>query len=260
MKTLIYQVYVGPRKSLYDHCTQSVKRYADRIGADYVCQTQPILKIRPNPFTSNRSREAVERLGYLPIYEKENAFDYFDRGYDRIAIIDSDVYVRESAPSIFDELDVGEAFGAVVEREMPITPQYEAKILNYSIMQYHELATKIDFKPDQRFGYEFMNMGIMLMDKSIVPFFEGKKAKEWIEQPAFQDFVDGKGNWKWSTDQTLLNSWIRAKKIPTKKLNWKWNGLFTANTRIKECHFVHFFLKDKLPMKGENIEELMKQI
>jgi len=36
--------------------------------------------------------------------------------------------------------------------------------------------------------------------------------------------------------------------------------LFTANERIKECNFVHFFLKDKLPNRGENVEELMKYV
>ena len=265
MKTLIYQVYVGQPSALYDHCTQSVKAYAERIGADYHCQTQPILRIKPNPFTSNRSKEAVERLGYLPIYEKENAFDYLDR-YDRIAIIDSDVFVRESAPTIFDQLGDGAAIGAVVEQEMPITEAYTGKIRNYSVMQYHELASRVPraqgmpFVSTPQYGYEFMNMGVMLIDKSIVPHFKGLNARDWISQPMFQDFVDGKGNWKWSTDQTLLNSWIRCAKVPFTKMNWKWNGLYSANTKIKECHFVHFFLKDKLPAKGENVEALMRTI
>ena len=43
-------------------------------------------------------------------------------------------------------------------------------------------------------------------------------------------------------------------------LDWRFNGLYTANTKIRECHFVHFFLKDKLPERGENVEQLMKDI
>ena len=43
-------------------------------------------------------------------------------------------------------------------------------------------------------------------------------------------------------------------------LDWKWNGLFSVNTQIKECNFIHFFLKDNLPNHGENVEELMKAI
>ena len=72
MKRLIYQVYTGKRSALYDHCTQSVKEYADRIGSEYIIQREPILRIAPDIFTTNRSRESYEKYGgFLPIYEKE---------------------------------------------------------------------------------------------------------------------------------------------------------------------------------------------
>ena len=45
-----------------------------------------------------------------------------------------------------------------------------------------------------------------------------------------------------------------------KHLDWKWNGLYTANTKINECNFIHFFLKDLLPNKGENVKQLMEDI
>ena len=78
MKTLIYQVYTGKRKNLYDFCTASVKAYSKRINADYICQRHPILMIRPDPFNTNRSNESYMKYGgFLPIYEKENAFAYF---------------------------------------------------------------------------------------------------------------------------------------------------------------------------------------
>ena len=76
MKRLIYQVYVGKKSKLYDHCTASVKAYAKQIGADYECQRTPILMIKPDVFNTNRSKESYEKYGgYLPIYEKENAFN-----------------------------------------------------------------------------------------------------------------------------------------------------------------------------------------
>ena len=139
MKKLIYQVYVGKKSRLYNYCTKSVKIYADKIGADYICQTEPILRIKPDIFTTNRSRESYEKYGgYLPIYEKENAFKYFDQ-YDQIAIIDADVYIRSSAPDFFKELETDYDFGAVVEKDMPINQTYYQKILNYSHMQYGSL-------------------------------------------------------------------------------------------------------------------------
>ena len=104
MKRLIYQVYVGKRSRLYDHCTESVKNYCKEHGIGHVVQRTPALFIKPNVFRTNRSRESYEKYGgYLPIYEKENAFAYF-KDYDQIAIIDADVYIRPVAPDCFDEL------------------------------------------------------------------------------------------------------------------------------------------------------------
>ena len=47
-----------------------------------------------------------------------------------------------------------------------------------------------------------------------------------------------------------------------KELSWKWNALFTAipDDKIKEAYFVHFFLKDKLPNAGEDVNQLMEKV
>ena len=193
----------------------------------------------------------------MPIYEKENAFGYFDK-YDQIAIVDADIYIRGSAPDIFEHLEPEFDFGAVVEAEMPIEPWYVQKIANYSRMQYGNL--KINWPYNDKTGFPFMNMGLMIMNKSFAKYLKGQTPKQFIERAEFKPFVDGLGTWKWSTDQTLLNYWIRKEKMNIKAMDWKWNGLFTANSRIKECHFVHFFLRDKLPNRGENVKQLMEII
>ena len=258
MKRLIYQVSVGKPSNLYKHCIQSVAEYCAKHGIEHYVLDKPKLRINPNPFTSNRS-EGASRLGYLPIFEKENAFDLLPE-YDQIAVIDSDIYIRPDAPNIFDDFGTDHPFGAVCEREMPINKQYIAKILNYSRMQYHGIHGKkgLDFKPN-KFGYEFYNMGMMLMNQSFYDYVK-MPAKEWLDQIEFQPFIDGLGAWKWSTDQTLLNYFMKSRKVPVKHMNWKWNGLYSANKKISECHFVHFFLKDLLPERGENVEQLMEQI
>ena len=258
MKQLIYQVYPGKPSKLYDWCTESVEAYAKNIGAEYICQRHPILKIKPDVFQTNRSKESYEKYGgFLPIYEKENAFGYFDR-FDQVAIIDADVYIRSSATSIFDDLPIQYDFGAVVERDMPLSKAYVNKIVNYSRMQYKPL-TKIDWKWNER-GGEFMNMGIMVMNKSFAKYLKGQTPQEFLQRSEFQRFINGDGAWKWSTDQTLLNWFIRKEKMNIKNMDWKWNGLFSANEKISECNFVHFFLKDKLPNKGENVKGLIEQI
>ena len=258
MKRLIYQVYVGKRSKLYDHCVESVKQYCKRYGIDHEVQRSPILMIKPDVFATNRSKESYEKHGgYLPIYEKENAFAYL-KSYDQVAIIDADVWIRDNTPNVFDDLPKEYDFGGVVERDMPLTPEYVQKIVNYSRMQYSNIKS-VDWKWNDK-GGEFMNMGIMIMNQSIQKYLNGETPLQFIRRPEFKPFVDGLGAWKWSTDQTLLNTWVKESKMSVKNMDWKWNGLFTANTQIKQCNFVHFFLKDKLPMRGEDVKTLRKLV
>jgi len=255
---MIYQVYVGKPSKLYDRCVNSVSEYCERHGIDHIVQRTPILKIKPDVFATNRSKESYEKHGgFLPIYEKENAFDYFDR-YDQIAIVDADIWIRPGSPNIFDSVDPSVDFAGVIERDMPIQPWYAQKIDNYSRMQYQSLHGKVDFNPGKH-GFEFYNMGLMVMNKSIYKYIN-QPAKDFITRPEFKDFVDGQGPWKWSTDQTLLNYWVRKEKMKQQHLNWKWNALYTAVKDPASAYFVHFFLKDKLPNAGENVDQLMKDV
>ena len=252
-------MYVGKKSKLYDHCTNSVKTYAKRIGADYEVQRSPILMIKPDVFMTNRSKESYEKHGgFLPIYEKENAFAYL-KSYDQVAIIDADVYIREDAPSIFEDLTDDYDFGAVLERDMPITSQYKQKIANYSKMQYGMSSLTNLFNWNDQ-GANFYNMGIIVLNKSFNNYLDGQTPMQFLRQARFKAFIDGMGSWKWSTDQTLLNVFVKEEKVRVKNMDWRWNGLYTVNTKIKECYFIHFFLKDKLPAAGENVEELMKNV
>ena len=263
MKRLIYQVCLGEQinSKLYKTCIESVAQYCEKHGIEHRIERTAKMRIAPDPFSGQRSENSWKKHGgFLPIYEKENAFDFIDE-FDQIAIVDADIYIREDAPNIFDDFGTEDAWGSVVEREMPLTPQYTKKIFGYSSMQYHGLQTQgIDFKPDKK-GYEFFNMGLILINSSkFKPFLMGQTAKQFLNRSEFKDFIDGVGAWKWSTDQTLLNYFLKKYRVPTKHLDWKWNGLYTANTEIEKCHFVHFFLKDKLPNRGENVEELRKVV
>ena len=119
MKKLIFQVSVGRPSTLYTTCINSVAEYCKKYSIDHIVLTDPKLKIRPDMERTGRSKEAVEKLGYMPIYEKENAFEYFDR-YDQVAIVDSDIYIKPNAPDIFLDLPLEFDFGGVAERELPL--------------------------------------------------------------------------------------------------------------------------------------------
>ena len=144
MKRMIYQVAVGAQSKLYLHCIESVRQYCAKYGIEHIVQNDPILKIRPDMAVTGRSKEAVERLGYMPIYEKENAFTHLHK-YDQVAIVDSDIYIRPTAPNIFEDLTNEYAFGAVAERELPCAKKYKSKIRKYSKAAFENL-TDVDWK------------------------------------------------------------------------------------------------------------------
>ena len=256
MKTLIYQVAVGEVPSFYETCIASVQSYAARIGADHKVLREPVLKIRP--LASKRSENAL-RLGFLPIFEKEVAFSYLNQ-YDKIAIIDSDIYIRDNAPNIFEAL--GDAtFGAVVEREMPLTPEYINKIMKYSGGQYSTL-TDVNWNWSKTHGAEFYNMGLMVFSNKLAEYLNGQTPEQFIRRKEFERFVNGEGNWKWSTDQTLLNYWVRKSGMKRTNLDWKWNALFKGveDKRLPESYFIHFFLSSKLPKGGAEIPQIVADL
>lgn len=256
MKTLIYQVKVSQAPAFYDTCIASVKEYCSKYDIDHIVQTEPLLKIT----SSHPQRKgAMDRHGFLPIFEKENAFNYLDQ-YDKICIVDSDIYIRDSAPNIFDEIDMDIAFAGVRECDMPLTPQYYHKITGFSRNQYKDFPHIMKY--DGKYGVPFYNMGLMLFTSKLAEYLNGETPEQFIKRPEFRRFVDGHGHHRWSTDQTLLNYWIKTENIPCKNLVWKWNTLFKGvrDEVLPEAYFIHFFLSAKLPKGGAEIPKIVKDL
>lgn len=237
---LIYQVAVGPTPPFYETCIASVARYCQRHNYAHIVEREP--KLRIAPLKSARSVNAL-RLGYLPIYEKQNAFAYLHE-YDHVAVIDADVYARATAPPLFAELGDA-AFGAVLERDMPLTPAYREKVRKHSEGQFRSL-TDVDWRWTKD-GAEYANMGVMVLGKRLLDYLDGQTPTEFLRRSEFERFINGEGHWKWSTDQTLLNWWLKAAQVPVRWLDWRWNGLYGACEGIGAAHFVHLFLSAKQP-------------
>ncbi len=252
---MIYQVAVGPTRPLYESCLASVARYCEKYHINHHVQRQPILKIVP--VDSHRSEGAL-RLGYLPIFEKENAFDYLD-DYDAICVIDSDIYIRDHAPCIFHSIqDV--AFAGVLERDIPAIPRHISKLKKYSQAQYGSLRQQAQFDWNDR-GADFFNMGLMMLKPSLRAYIGQRSAREFLQQHDFQRFVNGEGAWRWSTDQTLLNYWIKRDRIPTQHLDWRYNALYGAvdPDMIHQAWFVHFFLAEH-NVATRSVEDIIQEL
>lgn len=258
MKNLIYQVKVGPNPpAFYDICIKSVAEYCKKYNIEHIVETEAKLKIRP--LNSQRSVEAVERLGYLPIFEKEVAFDYLD-DYDNICIIDADIFIREIAPNIFEELKNDTVFAGVYEKDMPLTPEYKKKIIAYSNGQYGALRNANMIIG--QFGTAFYNMGLMLFSSKLKDYLNGETPEQFIRRKEFEDMVNGKGNFRWSTDQSMLNFWVHKSGMKLQNLDWRWNALFKGvkDETLKNSYFLHFFLSNNLPKRGEEIPEIIANL
>ena len=105
-------------------------------------------------------------------------------------------------------------------------------------------------------------MGVMVLNGVFKEFLNGQTAKEFLMRKEFKKFIDGDGNLKWSTDQSLINYGLKKYNVPTKHLDWRWNALYRGieDKHLKDAQFIHFFLKDHLPNKGEDVAMLKKII
>lgn len=253
-KHLIYQVSLGEVPPFYELCIDSVRRYCERHGYDHHVQREPILRIVPKD--SKRSKNAL-RLGYLPIYEKEAAFDYLG-DFDSVAIVDADIFVSARSPPIFNRGDGAGDFSAVIERQMPLLPHYRDKIRKYSEGQYRSL-TDVDWQWNED-GAAFYNMGVMVLGPGFRDYLNGETPAQFISRPEFERFVNGEGHFKWSTDQTLLNYFVKKSGMSVTNLDWRWNALYGAVRDIEQAHFVHFFLSSKMERGGAEIPNIIKRL
>lgn len=264
MKRAIFQVAVGPQSKLYEHCIRSVHDYAKRIGAVHLIQKQPLLWIRPDPFTGQRSRESYEKYGgFLPIFEKENVFALF-QDYDQVAVIDADIYIKPDSPNVFDTVNPYCHFAAQFERELPVNKKYFQQIYKYSHQQLSQPpCLGYDWFDSSDQPGEFFNSGMIVYNCDRMLEKYGKiTPKQFMMRPDFRDFIDGVGHFRWQTDQIMLNYCAKKDRLVVDHLDWRFNALFSALEagKIAEAHFVHFFMRHKLPQNGECIDELMEAI
>ena len=139
---------------------------------------------------------------------------------------------------------------------MPLTAKYAQKVVKHSQGQFDTLRDA-NWLWDKR-GADYFNMGVMLLHKSIVPYLRSQTPTEFLRRPEFERFINGDGHWKWSTDQTLLNYWLKSELIPVSQLDWRWNAMYGALSSVGGAHFVHFFLSAKLPRKGAEIPDIIR--
>lgn len=97
MKKVITTLSLGDYNPMYHLSGKSIRRYADRIGADFVKQETPYFNIK---WDVTAARLRGEKL-LTSCLEKLYMFDLLKK-YDRVLYLDSDILVHPDAPDIFE--------------------------------------------------------------------------------------------------------------------------------------------------------------
>ena len=149
---------VEERRKFYDLCTETSRRYAGRVGADFHC-----LQVRYHP-------------DQTPHAEKIFCGDLL-RIYDRILFVDADILIKRDAPNIFD-LQTGFIHLLSETDNIPVDSQCHHGTI---IDRFGPM--KCPMTSDGR--YHYYNTGVMLFDKS-----QGRIFQYWDWGRYFSDIYE----------------------------------------------------------------------
>ena len=243
VKNLIYQYWDG---NILPGCTagsENMKRYAERIGADYLFEHNP-------KFVTNLGRYSPHYGSFKPIYDKN-----FHK-YDNVLFTDTDVFSvdgleenifenfnaeigictepfqpkqREKVPGMISKAS-DEKWGALMKskwgKEMPRTPEGLLKVYNSGVVMYSKkglISAKEKFVPFKEY--------VDLITKGGVPSFytADQNYLHAMLTVADMDYVELDNGW---------NSYVHQYHADVSKQNISIN-----DSRTKDTKFVHIQLR-----------------
>lgn len=260
MRYLIFQVIVGDYNSFFEFCAESVNRYCKKYNIDHVIQRTPILKITPHNISTeepiviknnslNFTRlQNIEKLGYWPEFERFNGLSFYDR-YENICILDADIFIKESAPNIFEDFNDDAAF--VYTLDQPWISENNIKNISRSFFKdYHRVykTAKIPFQNKFNVNcYDIFNNSLMLFNSNFLKKQLNNRAIiEWLKENNYKLFV---GNLQQNFRQAGIGTDIFTNyftfniDININRLDWKWNleyNDFCDKPSLEQSYFIHF--------------------
>lgn len=98
MKKVVTMLTLGGYNPMYHLSEKSIRRYAKKIGADFIKQDTPSLDVDCE-ISPKRFKAKAQRLAWI---QKFYIFDLLKQ-YDRVLYLDSDILVTPHAPDIFEK-------------------------------------------------------------------------------------------------------------------------------------------------------------
>jgi hypothetical protein len=180
-------------------CHDTMARYALRIGADLLTIHQ-------------------RRLGHVsrfPHVEKFNVRDYLDR-YDRVLFLDSDVFIKPTAPNIFDIC--GETNKLYILDQVDHLDGYP------DVKNWHDYCHAFLRSKSPAMPRIYYNTGVMLMSRQHQGIFD---TQGYFDGPAWE--------------QEFLIYRIVQRGDAVAKLPWEFNTILRYSTAAhkEQAHFLH---------------------
>lgn len=213
MKKAIFTIIHGMEHfKLASFTLPLIQKYANRIGADLVVHTD----------IGEHKHPAFMKLDVLDVCSD----------YDRICYLDTDILIRDDAPSIFD---------VVPKNKIGIYEELPDEHRNKSFKEYcYRLRADL---PDER----YFNTGVMVFDmKDYMRLY----AYLPLEIPHFGE-------------QSAINISLFNKRRRIFPLSHKWNRMNSVAEKSKEWRFdsyiMHYAAYLQSPISAEMLIELMKE-
>ena len=242
MKNIIYQYWQGNLKPGVVYSTELMKKYADKIGAEYRFDHNKII--------------AGKKVNVPIYYEPANPLvDYSFDEYDNVALIDIDVYPKDNLEeNLFDQINDKDA--AICSE--PNQPHYRqifnvAGITNQNDNRWTQLLKNqwnVDYSYDDQGRPMVYNTGVVVISK------EGlKKIKStW---PTFQEYVNVVGSKGFPRFyvyfQDYFSAFIHMNGFMFESMHNGWNSYMhkvgshpnakIGDTRTEETKLVHVMFR-----------------
>lgn len=175
-----------------------MRKYAKHCDADFIKITK---------------RQHPNRHVY---FEKCQILGLFDKGYEQVLYLDSDLLVTPNAfkvPPVFDRTKELAMFD---ERT-------HGDFWTYTLVRGHYWRVGVEI--DDNWSGQYFNAGVMLVPKKHKYMFKNLIPTDWSPY-----------------DQTSFNIWIMMNKVPVHRLNWRWNCMpyISWEVRVEDACFCHY--------------------
>jgi len=213
-KNLVYMVAVNHKTSTFKNSDYA--RYA-KLAWKFWCRRNKVDLIVVDTHNDKYT---------FPIWNKLDVCDV-GKGYDKIAIVDSDTMIHWDAPNPFDMIDTG-LYG--------VQDNANLRWLNDSVENYGG-----EFFPDFKLDLEkYVNAGVVYLDNNSLSIYEKLREFYFENQEKLDNWNKGGGR-----EQTLFNYLLQINNYDVKLLPPIWN-MFAMH---KKDMFSHNFQDgdDKTP-------------